>query len=533
MYILAKVAVVLLISLLVMVQGGLPGPQVIATQGAVWPRPQQQNISSENYFVLRPKKFTFAKLNGTETCGLLESAFTRYYEVLQQDAKMTRKKLKKIALGDGFLGYLDELKINLTGKCIDAEYPTLDMDESYKLWVTNERVELQAVTLWGILRGLETFSQLVHLDNQESFLRINSSTIKDFPRYKHRGLLIDSSRHFLTLEKILRTLDAMVYNKMNALHWHIVDDQSFPFVSVKFPELSQKGAYHPYTKVYSPEDVKYIIKYARVRGIRVLPEFDTPGHTASWGQSHPELLTPCEIFATYGPMDPSKDTTFTFLQEFFTEIRGVFKDNFIHLGGDEVDFSCWQQSDNITSFMKTHSIATYEALESYYIQKVMDLVEKLQYNSIVWQEVFSNGAKLPENTLVHVWKRVDWKDTLKNVTASGKQALFSACWYLDTLNSGGDWEDFYYCDPSEFDGTAQEEELILGGEACMWGEVVNDYNLISRVWPRASAVAEKLWSPYSDSYDLDEPRKRLEEHTCRMNRRGVEAEPPNGPGFCN
>ncbi|KAH1001060.1 hypothetical protein HUJ04_013320 [Dendroctonus ponderosae] len=502
---------------------GRAGPAILASKGAIWPKPQLQNVS-EDYFVLLPRAFAFKASN---SCSFLTSALERYWDLLQQNSARLNQKLAKFSeQTGGFLGYLGELEVNLRGACVDDEYPSLSMDESYQLWITASRAELQSETIWGVLRALETFSQLIYLGEDGLTLRLNATTIQDFPRFKHRGLLLDTSRHFLPLESILQTLDALAYNKMNVFHWHIVDDESFPYVS-----QSRLGAYNPHTKVYTPENIQTVIEYARLRGIRVLPEFDTPGHTSSWGLAHPELLTPCDQLKTSGPMDPSREETFEFLQSLFSELRGVFKDEFIHLGGDEVDFSCWRQSENISNLMKDLNISSYEGVESYYVQKVVDMAEGLDYKQIVWEEVFSNGVHLGNHTLVHVWK--SWTDTIREVTSAGKQALLSACWYLDQLASGGDWTDFYLCDPMDFDGTPEQQERVLGGEACMWGEVVNEYNIISRTWPRASATAEKLWSAPSGTYKLDEPSSRLEEHTCRMNRRGIGAQPPNGAGFCD
>ncbi|KAJ8944945.1 hypothetical protein NQ318_013093 [Aromia moschata] len=499
-----------------------PGPKVIATKGEVWPKPQlQQNYDS--YFIVQPQIFEFR---------IIWDGYQKGRDNFDSSSNIYYKKLW--LSDDNYLGYLSTLNVSLHGPCVEDEYPSFSMSEEYTLVVTDRTVELSSNTTWGILRGLETFSQLIYRGDDTITLRINSTVIMDYPRFSHRGLLLDTARHYIPMDKILTTLDAMVYNKMNVFHWHIVDDQSFPYVSKKFPELSEKGAYTN-AMVYSPSDIKEVIEYARIRGIRVLPEFDTPGHTRSWGVARPELLTECysDGYKTgqLGPLDPTKNDSYSFLQDLFQEIGEVFPDEYIHLGGDEVDFDCWESNPDITAFMEKHNITgQYAELESLYIQQLINIVDELNSKSIVWEEVFVNGVVLPNDTLVHVWKG-GWEVTIFDVTATGRPALLSACWYLDHLDSDGDWEKFYSCDPYGFFGTDEQKKLVLGGEACMWSEVVNEYNVISRVWPRASAAAEKLWSSENVT-DVTDAAKRLEEHTCRMNARGIGAQPPNAAGYC-
>lgn len=322
----------------------------------------------------------------------------------------------------------------------------------------------------------------------------------------------------------------MAYNKLNVFHWHIVDDHSFPYESIKFPEMT-KGAYHK-SMIYSQKDIAFIIEYARLRGIRVLVEFDTPGHTASWGASHRELLTACEgVFqGRFGPLNPISEEVYDFTFKLYEEIAQVFPDKYLHLGGDEVGFECWMSNTQIVQFMKKNNLTDFAMLEEIYIQKLIDKVSSLEKNSIVWQEVFTNGVKMPKGTVVHVWTGNQQK-LLYKITQEGHPALLSTCWYLDHLSTGGDWVKFYECDPHHFPGTKEQMKLVLGGEACMWGEVVDDSNVIQRIFPRASATAEKLWS----QEDVEDPEKampRLEEHYCRMRSRGISAQPPNGPGFC-
>lgn len=291
--------------------------------------------------------------------------------------------------------------------------------------------------------------------------------------------------------------------------------------------------------VYTQYDVKKVIEFARVRGIRVLVEFDTPGHTRSWGEGVKEILTNC--YGPYkgklGPIDPSRPFVYTFLENFFEEIVEVFPDKYVHLGGDEVGFECWESNPDVNHFMDRLNITKdYKALESYYVQKLVDIVHNMSINTIVWQEVFENEVKIPKSTIVHVWKD-GYEKVMDEATKAGHTTLLSSCWYLDHLTTGGDWTKFYDCEPSSFNGTEEQKELVLGGEACMWGEVVDKNNVISRIWPRASVTAEKLWSPLTkideETYLPDKDiTRRLEEHACRMNKRGIRAQPPNGPGFC-
>ncbi|VEN54407.1 unnamed protein product [Callosobruchus maculatus] len=533
--------------LIVLIRAALsskPGPQVLSTDGEVWPKPQKQE-KFDQYYVVDAQLFEFQP--DVRNCQILDKAFLRYQRIIQDDNQavenhansLNRVHYEATWIRDPFfVGYLKGLNVSLKGHC--ELYPSKEVDllqkERYRIEINQTGAWLESNTVWGILRGLETFSQMVYLAQDEESLRMNLTSITDEARFSHRGLLIDTSRHFIPVKVLCTMLDAMAYNKLNVFHWHIVDDQSFPYVSKRFPKLSEKGAYSQ-NHIYSVSDVQYIIDYARDRGIRVIPEFDTPGHTRSWGLAYPELLTQCytgtKKNGLLGPIDPTNQSSYTFLKELFKEIIEVFPDRYIHLGGDEVPFECWQSNPTIQEFMKEHKLVDYKALESYYVQHLLDMVTAMNSTPIVWEEVFNNGVNISKDTIVHVWYPSRWEKTLYNVTDAGQWALLSGCWYLDIVNSygDGDWLKYYRCEPTNFNGTHQQAELILGGEACMWAEAVNQYNIIQRVWPRASAAAERLWSP-ADVRDEAEAKRRLEEHTCRMNRRGIHAQPPNGPGFC-
>ncbi|XP_075694371.1 beta-hexosaminidase subunit beta isoform X2 [Rhinoderma darwinii] len=496
--------------------------------GSLWPLPQAVQLSAD-VFYLTPAQFSIVHGAGSTAgplCVVLQDAFRRYYDYIFGYTSGKGSAVNDVGPSSGRLFQLQVIITSKENECF--VYPHLKSDESYKLIIDDNGAVLQASQVWGALRGLETFSQLVYEDSTGAFL-VNKTQISDAPRFAHRGVLLDTSRHYLPLKTILLNLDAMAFNKMNVFHWHIVDDQSFPYQSITFPELSNKGAYHPFTHIYSVIDVRLVIEYARLRGIRVIPEFDSPGHTNSWGKGQKDLLTPCyqngQPSGTFGPINPIINETYNFIYKLFNEVSQVFPDQYVHLGGDEVDFSCWQSNPDIKEFMSEHGYGTdYRKLESYYVQKILDIVSKFQKGYMVWQEVFDNHDKLKPDTVVEVWKESDYQQEMVAVTAAGFQVLLTAPWYLNRISYGQDWIKAYGVEPTNFNGTAQQKQLVIGGEACLWGEFVDASNLIPRLWPRASAVAERLWSS-KDVTSVGDAYNRLGKHRCRMVRRGISAEP--------
>ncbi|TGZ50600.1 Beta-hexosaminidase subunit beta [Temnothorax longispinosus] len=517
------------------------GPWVQATRGELWPLPKTR-IVKEDFYLLRPSNFDFRVIG--DTCDIVTEAIERYTRIILTEARIARLVTEgqpRTSVRDDphFKGTLEALSIRLLQPCEQngEHWPHLYMNETYKLDIneTSSVAVLWAESVWGILRGFETFSQILAPSGDGPSLKVKCQTILDGPKLPHRGLLLDTSRHYLPLSDILLTLDAMSYNKLNVLHWHIVDDNSFPYQSTSYPDLSAKGAYH-HSMIYTPNDVQKVVDYARLRGIRVMPEFDTPGHTRSWGLAYPELLTTCydssgKPNGKLGPMDPTNPALYDFVRNLFSEIVQVFPDQYLHLGGDEVPFDCWASNLRIVDYMKARNMSKkFELLENEYIAKLLTISNSLDANTIVWQEVFDNGVVLPSSTVVHVWKLPQWQKELERATMAGHPVLLSSCWYLDHIASGGDWEKYYNCDPFDFVNAGNATHLMLGGETCMWAEFVDKNNVHPRIWPRASAAAERLWS--FNKQDNSVAARRLEEHACRMNRRGIPAQPPNGSGFC-
>uniref|UniRef100_A0A672H9J6 Beta-hexosaminidase n=1 Tax=Salarias fasciatus TaxID=181472 RepID=A0A672H9J6_SALFA len=479
-----------------------PSAAQTSKYGSLWPLPQEVNIA-ETSFKLSSSTFRIVdskQSSAGPSCNILQNAYRKYFEYMFGVAR--KQEFGKN--GRPGLSELTELQVWVTS--VDSEcdgYPSITSDESYELAVDQPFALLVAPKVWGALRGAVL-------------------------SYEFLSLLL----HLLCFKIFVFNLmfqETMAMNKYNVFHWHIVDDPSFPYLSRTFPNLSQKGAYHPYTHVYTPADVKMVIEFARLRGIRVIPEFDTPGHTQSWGKGQANLLTPCysgsKPSGSFGPVNPILNTTYDFMTQFFKEISSVFPDAYVHLGGDEVDFTCWRSNPDIQKFMEDHGFGhDYSKLESFYIQRLLDIVTSTKKGYMIWQEVFDNGVKLKPDTVVHVWIGGGSNEELSKVTASGYTTILSAPWYLDYISYGQDWQKYYKVEPLNFNGTEQQKKLVIGGEACMWGEYVDATNLTPRLWPRASAVAERLWS-HQNVTDINDAYSRLSAHRCRLVERGIPAEP--------
>ncbi|XP_075154073.1 beta-hexosaminidase subunit beta-like [Haematobia irritans] len=493
------------------------GPDIKPTTGSVWPKPMWQDDSGR-FFSVNPKRFQLVAVN--KNCPLMQEAMDRYKEIISKSSQGYVKAPQTAVIRN-----IPKLSVNLTKAC--EILPHLNMDESYYVWGDGRVI---ANSVWGILRGLETLSQLL-VPMPNGMLRIPETEIYDEPRFKYRGLMLDSARHFISKTKILSLLEGMAYNKLNVFHWHLTDDSAFTFNSVTYPELSQKGAYRP-EMTYSTADVKEIVEFARKRGIRVIPEFDTPGHTASWGASHPEIMTQCtgEYEGQLGPFNPTKDATFKFLYKFFSEIRKLFPDQYLHLGVDEVNPSCWEGNSQIQKYLSSKKMDNGD-LPYLYLERFTSNITTLGWKQMVWQEAMTEYSWMewPTGTIGQVW--FDYETKAKDLTGRNIDIIRSQDWYLYVLSTGGDWEKFYEVEPTDFEGTDAQKKHVIGGEACLWTEFINEYNVLPTTFPRVSAVAERLWSE-KDHRDTGEATRRIEEHNCRMIYRGIEARPANSYGLC-
>lgn len=392
----------------------------------------------------------------------------------------------------------------------------LGEDESYSIKITGDQAVLTATTDIGIVRGLETFLQIIESDASGYFLK--GVEINDLPRFVWRGLMLDPCRHFIPVEAIKRNIDGMAMMKMNVLHLHLSEDQGFRIESKVFPKLHQLGSNGDY---YTQEQIKNIIAFASDRGIRVVPEFDMPGHASSWFVGYPELASgkgPYAIEKKFGVFDPTLNPTqkytYKFLKKFLTEMCKLFPDEYFHIGGDENNGKEWDANKDIQKFMKEKNLTSNHELQNYFNNKVEAILTKNNKKMIGWDEILQPG--LPEDALIQSWRG---KDGLIAAAERGHQVILSNGWYIDLIQPT--WKH-YNNDPLPADIalTPEQQKLVLGGEATMWAELVTNENIDSRIWPRTCAIAERLWSPRECSDVLDMYR-RLDKTTIQLEEVGL------------
>jgi hexosaminidase len=420
--------------------------------------------------------------------------------------------------------------IPITGgkSALDIETASGGADESYQLDISPEKAVLMASTVEGALHGLETFAQLIS-PGAEGF-EAAAVHIKDHPRFSWRGLMIDCSRHWMPLEVIERNLDAMAAVKLNVLHWHLSDDQGFRVESQRFPRLQQLGSDGHF---YTQDDVRHVIAYARDRGIRVVPEFDMPGHTTSWFVGYPELASapgPYAIERSWGifqpTMDPSREETYKFLDRFLGEMAALFPDPYFHIGGDEVDPTQWKQSASIQDFARAQHFKTPDDLQAYFIHRVQVILKKYGKTMVGWDEVLH--PDLESDAVIQSWRG---PAALADAAKKGHRGILSYGYYLDHMNPAS----FHYAVHPQIDD--QNSSLVLGGEACMWTEYVSPETIDSRIWPIGAAIAERLWSPQdvtnvASMYDrLDAISRMLESVGIRSNEQRMLNRMGGGPGL--
>ncbi|WP_422354426.1 beta-N-acetylhexosaminidase [Roseivirga pacifica] len=420
-------------------------------------------------------------------------------------------------------GYVTEQNNGANGNfVIEVERPgelVVGEDESYELEVKRDRIFLHATTELGAMHGLETVLQLLAFDGATPV--IAAGKVTDEPRFPWRGLMVDVSRHFQPIEVIKRNIDGLAAVKMNVLHLHLTDDQGFRVEVKSYPQLYQKGSDGQY---FTQEQLKTIVSYAADRGIRVVPEFDVPGHATSWLTAMPELgsrpgVESYSMERNAGIFDPTLDPTnekvYEVLEAVFTEMAAIFPDEYFHIGGDENEGKDWDANPEIQAFKEKHGYKDNHELQNHFNKRLLKTLTTLNKKMVGWDEILQEG--LPKTAVIQSWRGIE---ALLSSAEQGYQTFLSNGYYIDLMHSV---EDHYYVDPLPADHKLTDEQAanILGGEATMWAELVVPTTVDSRVWPRTAAIAERLWSPQSVG-DLKDLYRRLEIISLQLEELGLQ-----------
>ncbi|RDX48884.1 N-acetylhexosaminidase [Lentinus brumalis] len=477
--------------------------------------------------------------------------------VFRTEAALNKDKLGRLVVGRGASDAssfskaktLSKLTLSLekgakwTSITSEAQKAPEDRDEAYHLTIPSDgaAATLTANSTLGLYRGLTTFGQFWYEHSGTTYTVDAPVKIQDAPAYPYRGFMLDTARNFFPVADIKRTLDAMSMVKLNQFHWHIVDSQSFPLQIPGFTDLAAKGAYDA-SKVYTANDVKDIVSYAGARGIDVMVEIDTPGHTAIIAEAHPEFIacpgaTP---WATYANEPPAGQLRFAdadvtkYIGDLFRAVSKLFPSTMFSTGGDELNTNCYDIDEPTQATLNSTGRTLEQALDDF-TKSTHKVLQDSGKTPVVWEEmVLDHNVTLSADTKVIVWIS---SANVKAVAESGHKLIHGASDYFYLDCGHGAWVGDFptgnsWCDPFKswqlsytFDPvanlTADEAKLVLGGQHLLWAEQSGPSNLDDTVWPRAASSAELFWT--GPGGNVSTALSRLHDVAYRMRQRGINA----------
>ncbi|CAK1601338.1 unnamed protein product [Parnassius mnemosyne] len=529
--------------------------------GLLWPLPTGEVDLGNFLSKIDINKIDIQIPNRGKSDALMDAAGQRFRQIV---SLLVPNELSAKASGKA-------LTVSLVNEKPDVREFSMGMDESYTLRVapmSNDRINatITGNTFFGVRHGLETLTQIIVYDDIRDHLLIaRDVNISDKPVYTYRGILLDTARNYFTVDSIKATIDAMAAVKLNTFHWHITDSQSFPFVSERRPNLSKLGAYSP-SKVYTKKIIKEIVEYGLVRGVRVLPEFDAPAHVGEgWQDTDLTVCFKAEPWSSLcveppcGQLNPTREELYDYLQDIYTDMAESFNPDIFHMGGDEVSERCWNSSEEIRQFMVQNrwdlDKASYLKLWNYFQTKAQNRAYKAfgkRLPLIVWTSTMTDYTHVDnfldkDDYIIQVWTTgsdPQIRNLLKQgyrLIISNYDALYLDCGFGAWVGSGNNWCSPYIGWQKVYDNSpkvmAREySDLILGGEAALWSEQVDTAALDSRLWPRAAALAERLWSePQGNWRDAEYRMLHIREHLVRMGIKAESLEPEwcyQNEGYC-
>ena len=461
--------------------------------------------------------------------------------------------------------YFETVEIKI--KNMDITILTQDTDESYQIFIpfNNKNchsIHIFANTIFGIFHAMETLSQLIEYNFDLNIYEIKYiGYIYDYPYYKYRGVSLDTSRHFYPIKSIKKFLDSMIYTKFNVFHWHIVDDQSWPYPLKIYPSLFINASYSKQER-YSMNDIYDIINYAKLRGLRVIPEFDSPAHVGSLCRVLDICMNEFCTRSTNGLLDPRKSNSLQVIYNIYREIIEIFDDEYIHIGHDEADYKkCFTQNTELKDWVRDNVPKGKKRSKKelgvyyYFLDKTYNFIKtEINKKIIAWDDIWFKLRKkfdIPNDIILIFWRQA-WKQKLWEMMKMNYTVIMSEPFYIDlTMN---DLKRRYYWDiwmveDEKKKGNNYKEwwrNNILGGQACVWSERIDISVLDAKLFPDLSAISENLWlgGPIVKYNNWINVKNRLKWHRCLLLKRGIGGSPidsnrtnlyrrhPQRPGSC-
>lgn len=410
--------------------------------------------------------------------------------------------------------------------------------ESYKLEINDSGVHIEASDYGGAFNALQTWKQIVaHSENN----MVSNLKIEDQPRFNYRGLMLDCSRHFWTVDELKETITQMSFFKLNKLHLHLTDNNAWRIEIKAYPKLTTAGTYYKdypelSNKFYTQKDLKKVVAFAEQHNIEVIPEIDLPGHAIGILAAYPELSCTGGEFEVFPEEMPMKDRkrgninmlclgnpdVYTFAEKVIQEMAAIFPSQKIHLGGDEVPTNIWEKCPKCQKLHQQEHLNKWGELQDYFTKKMSNIVKKYNKTMVGWDEINERHAASTDD-IVMAWRDYGFKQAIEALDRNVPviMAPQHGC-YFDWGYAGNATRKVYEWDPISTEMEAlNKNNLVLGGQACLWTERVATQNRVEEMlYPRITALAEVLWSP-KESRNWDSYLKRLDQSYDQMKALGI------------
>ncbi|XP_015594014.1 chitooligosaccharidolytic beta-N-acetylglucosaminidase [Cephus cinctus] len=523
--------------------------------GAIWPKPTG-HLSLGNFVVhLDPEAIKISGLNSTSKVSTL----------LSRSVNLLKSNVQRLGGGVANNKNGKALWVHFSGSLVKDLSMPLDISENYTLEVRQlddgtVNATIVAESYFGARHGLETLSQLIVFDDLRSQVQIaRDVNIVDGPVYPYRGITLDTSRNFIDKAAILRTIRGMAMSKLNTFHWHITDSHSFPYESKSLPNMSHYGSYTP-QKVYTSKDVKEIVDYGLLHGVRVVPELDAPAHVGEGWQwiDNALLCFKAQPWMNYcveppcGQLNVSNEKVYEILETIYKDLIHDFKPALFHMGGDEVSTKCWNSVESFKQWMATKGWNTtgdsgFIKAWEYFQTKAYDALTRANNGktlpSILWTSGLTDENNIdyldPNKYIIQIWTESSDKSIARlikkkfKVIFSNYDAVYLDCGFGAWVTSGNNWCSPYKGWQLLYDNSplniiikqgfsTADKQYILGGSAALWTEQADTSSLDGRLWPRAAAYAERLWAEPSSSWIHAE--QRMLRHRQRLVQKGIQAD---------